>query len=105
MRKRTIAMAITSAVLAFGAAGGAVALASSDGAASPASTTDEQRAVAAAMTAIPGSEANSVERDHEKGATWEVEVTKADGSTVDVRLDGDLHVIAIDADQEDANGR
>jgi hypothetical protein len=41
-----------------------------------------------------------VERDGEKGATWEVEVRKPDGSTVDVRLDADLGKVAIDGDSE-----
>ena len=33
----------------------------------------------------PGGQADAVERDGENGATWEVEVTKPDGRTVDVR--------------------
>jgi hypothetical protein len=45
------------------------------------------RATAAALETTGGGRANSVERDSENGATWEVEVTKRDGTTVDVRLD------------------
>jgi hypothetical protein len=105
MKKHTIAATVAGAVLVLGAAGGAVALASSDDEGSPAATPQEQQVVSAAVAATGGGEANAVERDSEKGATWEVEVSKTDGSTVDVRLDENLHVIAIDADHEDANGR
>src|SRR5690349_19779577 len=44
-------------------------------------------ATKAALEATGGGSANSVETDNENGATYEVEVTKLDGSTVDVRLD------------------
>ena len=44
--------------------------------------------------------ANAVERDSEDGAVWEVEVTKADGSTVDVRLDADMHMVKVESDSE-----
>lgn len=44
-------------------------------------------ATAAALRVTGGGTANSVERDGEDGATWEVEVTRPDGTTVDVRLD------------------
>ena len=44
-----------------------------------------------------------MERDNENGATWEVEVTKPNGSTVDVRLDESFAVVVIEADDEDAD--
>ena len=106
MKKRTIGASVAGVVLAVGLAGGAAALASSDDEGSPASTPEEQHVVAAALVETGGGEANAIERDGEKGATWEVEVTKTDGTTVDVRLDAQRHVIAVDADQEDGgNGR
>ena len=106
MKKRTIGATIAGVALAVGVAGGAAALAGGDSEGSPASNPEEQHVVAAALAETGGGEANAVERDGEKGATWEVEVTRPDGSTVDVRLDGNLRVIAVDADQEDAgNGR
>ena len=40
-----------------------------------------------------------VERDGEDGATWEVEVTKTDGTTVDVRLDENYGVVVIEGDE------
>ena len=41
------------------------------------------------------------ERDNENGATYEVEVTKDGGGQVDVRLDDQFNVVAVDADHED----
>ena len=53
-------------------------------------------------TALGGT-ANSVERDSENGATWEVEVRRTDGSTVDVRLDEAYGVVVIEGDQDSSN--
>ena len=100
MNKRTIGATVAGAILAVGLTGGAVALAGGDDEGSPTSTAEEQRVVAAALAETGGGQANAVERDSEKGATWEVEVTKPDGTTVDVRLDASLHVVAVDADSE-----
>jgi hypothetical protein len=57
-------------------------------------------ATQAALAITGGGTANAVERDGEKGATWEVEVTKADGETVDVRLDEQYKLVVIDGDSE-----
>jgi uncharacterized membrane protein YkoI len=54
----------------------------------------------AALRATGGGTVNSVETDHEDGATYEVEVTKPDGDTVDVRLDERFHVVVIEGDGE-----
>jgi hypothetical protein len=59
------------------------------------------RARAAAIKAIPGGRVNAVERDSEKGATWEVEVTRPDGKTVDVRLDANYKQVGVDSDTEE----
>ena len=64
-----------------------------------------EKAKAAALQLVPGGTANAVERDGEKGATWEVEVRKPDGSTVDVRLDASYDKVAIDADSESPTRR
>jgi hypothetical protein len=58
------------------------------------------RAVAAALRITGGGTANAVERDSEKGATYEVEVTRPDGSTVDVRLDTAFKLVVVDGDSE-----
>ena len=60
-------------------------------------------ATEAALDATGGGTANSVERDSENGATWEVEVTQPDGTTVDVRLDENYDVVVIEGDTEDAD--
>ena len=57
-------------------------------------------AISAALAATGGGRANSVELDGEDGATWEVEVTKPDGATVDVRLDEAYAVVVIEGDSE-----
>ncbi len=90
-------------VLAAGGAGTAVAIGSADdegGATGPGA----EQAKAAALKLYPGGHANSVERDSENGATWEVEVGKADGGTVDVRLDQTYQLVVAEADSEDQGG-
>jgi hypothetical protein len=59
-----------------------------------------EQAKAAALEITGGGTANAVEHDSEHGATYEVEVTKEDGTTVDVLLDGSFELVAIDGDSE-----
>ena len=66
----------------------------------PRATRATKAATDAALRATGGGTANAVERDGENGAVWEVEVTKPDGQTVDVRLAGDLSVVVIEGDHE-----
>jgi hypothetical protein len=101
MKRKWIAAGATGAVLAIGGGGAALAVGGSD---SSASGPTAHKAVAAALAATGGGRANSVERDDENGATYEVEVTKTDGSTVDVRLGADFHVIVIESDSEQGDG-
>ena len=61
----------------------------------------EKQAGAAALRATGGGSLGQIERDGEKGATYEVEVRRANGSQVDVRLDDGFGVVAIDGDHED----
>ena len=63
------------------------------------SAADASRAREAAA-AKTGGQSGHIELDGEHGATYEVEVTKADGSKVDVRLDDQFHVVTVDADNE-----
>jgi hypothetical protein len=96
-------MAIGGAVLAIGAAGVGVAVAGGESgdAKEQVSGPGADRAREAALAHHPGT-ANSVERDSENGATWEVEVTGTDGNTVDVRLDENYKVVAVEGDGEDS---
>jgi hypothetical protein len=59
-----------------------------------------RKARVAALARTGGGIAGHIEADTEKGATYEVEVTKPDGSKVDVRIDGGFDVIAVDPDVE-----
>ena len=104
MRKRVIvAGAVLGAAVAATAGGIAVAGNGDDGPASH-QYTDQQadRAKQAALDATGGGTVNSVESDSEDGATYEVEVTKPDGTTVDVRLDDRFNVVVIEGDGEDS---
>ncbi len=104
MRRKLIA-AGAGVMLVVGVTGGAVALAGGgDGGEGTVTGPDADRATAAALEATNGGEANSVERDSENGATWEVEVTRPDGTTVDVRLDDHYGVVVIEGDSEAADG-
>jgi uncharacterized membrane protein YkoI len=104
MRRRAVLIAAgAAAVTALGLAGGAAiasATSGDDGAALTGRTL--ARASAAALKATGGGKVNETEYDSEQGATYEVEVTKPNGDTVDVRLDGAFNVIAADGDQEDS---
>jgi uncharacterized membrane protein YkoI len=104
MRKRVAAAAGGVALVAALVGGGvAVAGGGEDGEQGSHDYTQAQAdaATAAALAATGGGTANSVERDGENGATWEVEVTKPDGTTVDVRLDEGYAVVVIEGDSED----
>lgn len=65
----------------------------------PVSGDAASRAKQAAATETGGT-AGDVERDSDKGATYEVEVTKADGKQVDVYLDDQFKVVAVEQDDE-----
>ena len=103
MRKRTLG-AGAAIVLAAAVTGGGVAIASGDDGDANVTGPQAEAATAAALDATHGGKANGVERDSENGATWEVEVTKTNGKTVDVRLDENYKVVVIEGDSEDANG-
>jgi hypothetical protein len=92
---------IGGAVLAMSAGGVGVAVAGGGGedANEQVSGPAADRARAAALAEHPGT-ANAVERDGENGATWEVEITGNDGKTVDVRLDENYKVVAVEGDGE-----
>ena len=101
MRRRTaIASGVAGAATALALGGAALASGSGDDGEGDVSGPQAERAVAAALAATHGGTANSVERDGEDGATWEVEVTRPDGTTVDVRLDARYRVVVIEGDHE-----
>jgi uncharacterized membrane protein YkoI len=97
-------LVIGGAVLALsaGGVGAAVAAGGGEDAKEQVSGPGADKARAAALAAHPGT-ANAVERDSENSATWEVEITGNDGKTVDVRLDENYKVVAIEGDGEDSH--
>lgn len=106
MRRRSKA-AIAITVILFAGCGTGAALAVGGDDEGTLAGADAQRATAAALAITGGGTANAVERDAEHGATYEVEVTKPNGATVDVRLDASFDLVVIDADSEsqgEANG-
>ena len=92
---------LTGALVAVAAAGAFASVAAvSDDGDNTVTGPDAERATAAALELTHGGKANSVERDSENGATWEVEVTRTDGTTVDVRLDENFRKVVIESDSE-----
>jgi uncharacterized membrane protein YkoI len=90
--------------IAAGGTGAAMAIGSGDDGDEQATGPGAEQAKAAALELTGGGTANSVERDSEDGATWEVEVTKPDGNTVDVRLDQGYGEVTIEGDDESEQG-
>ena len=99
MRKRVLGAGAAIA-LAAAVTGGGVAIASGDDGDVNVTGSGADQATAAALEITHGGTANSVERDSENGATWEVEVTKPNGQTVDVRLDQNYQLIVVEGDSE-----
>jgi uncharacterized membrane protein YkoI len=86
--------------LAAGGAGTAIAVSGNDDGEPQATGQGADRAREAALAITQGGRANAVERDSENGATWEVEVTRRDGKTVDVRLDEHYRLVVVESDSE-----
>jgi hypothetical protein len=106
LKKLLITVAALSALALGGAAlAGAASGDSEKGDASKAITGDAKaKAEKAALAETGGGKVNQTELDNENGATYEVEVAKTDGSTVDVRLGDGFNVIAVEGDSEKADG-
>ena len=99
MRKRTIIITIT-AVGALAAGGTAIAAGGDDDATDrPISGSALDKAKAAALAETPGRVTETEVGDEE--SYYEVEVTRPDGSQVDVQLDRDFNVVSANADHED----
>src|SRR5215203_22165 len=96
MQKKTKVLVGAAALLLAGVAGTTAAVAGGDDGDGTVMGPEADRATAAALEITRGGTANAVERDSEDGATWEVEVTRPDGTTVDVRLDEHLRLVVVD---------
>jgi uncharacterized membrane protein YkoI len=101
VRRRLTFIVATVAALAILAVGGVAVAGATQG------DDDEQpftgqvaeQAKAAALKEAGGGSVIEMERDVEDGRTYQVEVRKADGTTVDIDLDGDFKVVAVDSDK------
>jgi hypothetical protein len=100
MRSRLIRIGVVLAVLAVLAVGGTAWAVSSDDGDESVTGPAADRARAAALTHVENGTATAVERESEDGATWEVEVRRADGSTVDVLLDERYKLVALEGDSD-----
>jgi uncharacterized membrane protein YkoI len=101
--KKVLITVVALAALALGGsaiAGAASGGDSESGDASKQITGDAKASAEKAAVAKTGGKVNQSELDNENGATYEVEVTKPDGSTADVRLDDRFNVVAVEADSE-----
>lgn len=104
MRKRMIVAGVALGAAVAATAGGIAVAGNGDDGPSSHQYTEQQaeQAKKAALDATGGGTVNSVESDSEDGATYEVEVTKPNGATVDVRLDDAFQVVVIEGDGEDS---
>jgi len=100
MSSRLKKILVGAAVLALAAGGGAAIVQASGEDERTVTGPQADRATAAALKITGGGSANAVERDSENGATWEVEVTKPDGKTVDVRLDEKYGLVIVEGDSD-----
>jgi uncharacterized membrane protein YkoI len=101
MKKRILISVL--AIAALGAGGAAIAGAAGgddDGADKAITGSALDRATSAALQHTGGGKVTGTEAGDEEGA-YEVEVTRADGSQIDVHLDKDFHVIGSAGDHGD----
>jgi hypothetical protein len=92
--------AVTVAVAAL--AGGGVAWATAGDSDESVTGPEADRAAAAAVAHVGGGQAAEVEHA-EGGAGWEVEVKRADGTTVEVNLDQGYHVVGTQQDSDNGD--
>jgi hypothetical protein len=98
--KRTLIAGAAVVALAAGGAAVAVAAGDDDATERPITGTALDRARAAALAHTPG-RVTATEAGDEEGA-YEVEVTRTDGSQVDVHLDRDFGVIGAESENGEA---
>jgi uncharacterized membrane protein YkoI len=101
MKKRTVIILTAAGVLAAGGTAIAATAGDDDATDTPISGDALEKAKAAALAATPGRVTETEVGDEE--SYYEVEVTRPDGSQVDVQLDRDFNVVssATDSERED----
>jgi uncharacterized membrane protein YkoI len=100
LRSKRIVIPTLAAVAVIGAGGVVWSSAASD----ELTGGERDRATSAALEAVGEGKVTDTESDDEEGA-YEIEVTKADGTQVDVHLDKDYQVLSQVADDEDSDDR
>ena len=100
---RTLVIAAAVALLlALGAAG--IAYANGGDSEEQLTGPEAEKAKSAAIAAVGGGTVTEVERDDGNGTgAFEVEVTREDGSQLEVHLDGDYNVVGQQADEDEPN--
>jgi uncharacterized membrane protein YkoI len=97
---------VIAAAVAMSVALGAAGIAYANGGDSEEQLTgpDAEKAKSAAIAAVGGGTVSEVERDDGNGTgAFEVEVTREDGSQLEVHLDGDYNVVGQQADEDGPN--
>jgi uncharacterized membrane protein YkoI len=102
--KTLVIAAAVAMLLALGGAGIAYANAAGDSE-EQVTGSDAEKAKSAAITAVGGGTLTEVERDdgddgYSTSGVYEVEVTRDDGSQLEVHLDGDYNVVGQEADED-----
>jgi uncharacterized membrane protein YkoI len=100
MPRKLIVGAAAAAALAGLGGGGVAVAAGADGDERPITGSALERATAAALDHTGGGEVHDTEVGDEE-SYYEVEVTRDDGSQVDVQLDRQFNVVGDEADDED----
>jgi len=98
LRSKRIVIPTIAAVAVLGAGGVVWSSAASD----ELNGDERDRASSAALEAVGDGKVTDTETDDEEGA-YEIEVTRPDGTQVDVHLDKDYKVLSQDADDEDGD--
>jgi uncharacterized membrane protein YkoI len=100
--KTLVIAAAVAMLVALGAAG--IAYANGGDSEEQLTGPDAEKAKSAAIAAVGGGTVSEVERDDGNGTgAFEVEVTREDGSQLEVHLDGDYNVVGRQADEDGPN--
>jgi hypothetical protein len=104
--KTLVIAAAVAMLLALGAAG--IAYANGGDSEENVTGPEAEKAKSAAIAAVGGGTVTEVERDdgddgYGTSGVYEVEVTREDGSQLEVHLDGDYNVVGQEADEDGPN--
>jgi uncharacterized membrane protein YkoI len=104
LRTLVIAAGVVAMLVALGGAG--IAYANGGHSEEQLTGPEAEKAKSAAVAAVGGGTVTEVERDDGNGTgAFEVEVTREDGSQLEVHLDGDYNVVGQEADEDGPNDK